>query len=340
MYLAVFFRNFQAGGLCHVGLGVNALQTGMVLRRRGVRVDVFGLPEPEDVLKKLRELPETPTHVVIEAVWIDIPTLKRLVTEFPMTDFAVRAHSQVGFLQVEPPAVRMIREMLELSKTYPNLTVSANSDRLAHFLRTAYDAPCVYLPNLYDLEYKKNPTEHDPNVLRIASFGALRLLKNHMTSAAAALLIAKHENKKVEFWLSVNREENSGAKGILSAIRNLYSGLDYAKLVEHPWERWGAFRKTIGSMDLYLQVSFTETFNITVADAIAEGVPSVVSDAINWAPTDWIAEADSVEDITNVGLRLLHDPQAPHHGLKALEHYMHRSVGTWLHYLGVHAPAQ
>jgi len=333
VYLAVFFRNFLAGGLCHVGLGVNAIQTGIVLRRLGVHVDVFGVPEPDDVLKKLKELPETPTHVVIEAVWLDIPALKRLVAAFPGTLFAVRAHSQVGFLQVEPPAVRIIREMIELARTTPNLTVSANSPRLAHFLRVAYSTPCTYLPNLYDLEHKRHQHPHDPGVLRIASFGALRLLKNHMTAAAAALLIAQHEGKKVEFWVSVNREENAGAKGILTAMRNLYSGLDYAKLVESPWEPWKAFRKTISKMDLYLQVSFTETFNLTVADAISEGVPAVVSDAIDWAPSDWVAKADSVEDVSRVGLRLLHDHQAPQQGLLALEQYMHHGIQTWVSYL-------
>ena len=75
----------------------------------------------------------------------------------------------------------------------------------------------------------------------------------------------------------MNRVENAGSQGILQAIRNLYNGVPWAKLVEHPWEDWKSFRKTIGTMDLTIQASYTETFNIVAADSIVEGVP--------WRPT-------------------------------------------------------
>jgi glycosyltransferase involved in cell wall biosynthesis len=194
---------------------------------------------------------------------------------------------------------------------------------------------CLFLPNLYDLEYEHKHHHYQPGVLRVASFGALRLLKNHMTSAAAALLIARYEQTNLEFWVSVNREENAGSKGILQAIRNLYQGVTWARLVESPWEEWSAFRRTIAKMDLYLQPSYTETFNITVADAIVEGVPAVVSEAIDWAPDGWKADPDNVEEIARVGCAHLHNPKAAEEGLAALREHVHEGVRLWLKFLGV-----
>jgi glycosyltransferase involved in cell wall biosynthesis len=337
--LAIFFRNYfdTPNSYCHVGLGINAVQTERVLRRAGVDAHIFGVPQPGDILKKLQGMRSLPKRVVIEAIWVDIPTLKTLLAAYPDIEFLVRTHSQVGFLQVEPPAVKILREMLALQSQIPNLGVSANTTRLATFLERAYLAPCVFLPNLYDAEHTRKHVR-DPAILRIAGFGALRLLKNHMSAAAAALLVARHlhfdrDGRRMEYWLNVNREENAGAKGILTAIRNLYAGLPWAKLVEHPWEEWSRFRKTMGRMDLYLQPSFTETFNITVADAIAEGVPVVVSDAIDWAPRRAQAEADSVEDIAWIGVRQLENRKAPEEALSALRHHVDEGVRTWLRWL-------
>lgn len=336
MDLAIFFRNFFVTGYCHVGLGVNALQTKHVLRRAGYKVEIYGVPDPPDVLKTLQGLKSAPTHVVIEAIWLDIPTLKTLLAAYPNTKFVVRCHSQVGFLQVEPPAVKTLRDMLVLQTQVPNFVVCTNNRRLQQFLNHAYLAHTLFLPNLYELEHTHKHTP-EPGVLRIASFGALRLLKNHMSAAGAALLVARHlhydTEGRMEFWLSVNRPENAGGEGILTAIRNLYAGLPWATLVEQPWEDWPKFKKTMRKIDLYMQMSFTETFNITVADAIVSGIPAVVSDAIDWAPDHWIAHADDTHDIARVGVRLLHNHRAPAEGLEALQHHVQHGVHIWRRFL-------
>jgi hypothetical protein len=38
-------------------------------------------------------------------------------------------------------------------------------------------------------------------------------------------------------------------------------------------------------MDIGLQLSYTESFNIVAADFVKEGVPIIVSDAIKWMPS-------------------------------------------------------
>jgi glycosyltransferase involved in cell wall biosynthesis len=250
---------------------------------------------------------------------------------FPDVHFLVRAHSEIGFLQVEPGAITLLRDQMLLADAHLNLTMCANSRRLADFLRTTYDANVLYLPNLYDLErvQRRRGERHDHRLLRIGSFGALRWLKNHTTAAAAALTIARERGSDLEFWLSVDREEHG--KTVLMAVRNLFAGLPWARLHEAPWLTWGAFRRTVRAMDLTLQPSFTETFNIVTADSVAEGVPAVVSHAVEWAPEAWKADPDEIHEI---GSALLSSPASAEEGLRALERYIEASITRWTTYLG------
>ena len=57
---------------------------------------------------------------------------------------------------------------------------------------------------------------------------------------------------------------------------------------------------------------------MVTADGIAEGISSVVSDAICWAPAYWRAPVDHVLEIARVGRHLLCDPLAPGDGYRAL----------------------
>ena len=86
-------------------------------------------------------------------------------------------------------------------------------------------------------------------------------------------------------------------------------------------------------MHLLLQPSYTESFNVVTADGIASGVPSVVSEAIDWVPRYWQAEVDDVNDISRVGRQLLGDPIAAVDGLKALKTYVVEGVKYWKDYL-------
>jgi hypothetical protein len=79
----------------------------------------------------------------------------------------------------------------------------------------------------------------------------------------------------------------------------------------------------------------TETFNITTADAVAEGVPCVVSPAIEWAPGAWKVNSDRPEDAARVALQLLASEEAPAEGARALKRFVRRAGLHWLAFLGV-----
>jgi hypothetical protein len=86
-------------------------------------------------------------------------------------------------------------------------------------------------------------------------------------------------------------------------------------------------------MNLLLQPSYTESFNMVTADGVAEGVPSVVSSAIDWAPADWKADVDDTLDIARVGRRLLYDPLAVRDGRHALLEYVADGVLSYRRFL-------
>lgn len=336
-HVVLFYRNFMSmpGGYCHVGLGNNGIHTVRVLRKHGIRADLYGVREPADIRKILTEIGPA-THVVIEAFWVSLPELQSLMAEFPNSHFIVRSHSQISFLQVEAGAIKNLRDLVTYQEGALNLTVAANNRKMCDFVEKTYLGRCLYLPNLYDLDrvHRRMPmVGHHHRTLRIGSFGALRLLKNHTAAAAAALLIAERKRCDLEFWISVNRKENNGSDGILQSLRNMFQGLPWAKLHEHPWEMWPDFRRSVAHMDLTIQASFTETFNITAADSVAEGVPCVTGPAIEWVPSSWQADVDTANDIARVGMALLADPLAAEEGLESLKHYSHTGAERWLRYL-------
>jgi hypothetical protein len=346
-HIVIFYRNFQlkpvAGKGCvphsHIGLGVSAMHTAKVLRKHHIKTDVFGVWLSKDIENRLRELGDCVTHAVIEAPWVGLKEMEDLLYQFPHVHFIVRSHSQVGFLQVEAGAVQLLRDYALLEDSTLNFSIAANSQRFCEFMELTYRVNCLYLPNLYDLErvHRHEYRCHKSGqTLRVGSFGAIRLLKNHSTAAAAALMLARMRDSNLEFYMNVNREEHGN--GVLHAIRNLFKDLPWAKLIEVPWQPWGSFRQTVAHMDICFQVSATETFNIVTADAAAEGVPSVIGEAIDWLPREWVANIDDAQEIARIANHLLSDPRAGRKASHALEVYICNATKVWLDYLNNKKP--
>jgi hypothetical protein len=274
------------------------------------------------------------SHVVISAPWIPSAEIQDLINAHPDTQFAVNCHSNVGFLQADTNGVKLVRAAMEIETGTFNFHLGGNSRRFCRWIQTAYGSPCTYLPNLYYLESTCTP--HRPlyhgGTLRIGAFGATRPLKNFMSAAGAALEIARSMKSNIEFWLSAGRTEGGGDT-ILRSAHAMLDGLPFVKIVQNGWQSWPNFRQSVGHMHLLLQPSYTESFNMVTADGIAEGVPSVVSDAIDWAPEHWKAEADDVFDIARIGRNLLVDPLAASDGLEALQAHNQDGIRAWMAFL-------
>jgi hypothetical protein len=331
MSVVLAYKNFAANrAISHIGLGVTALNTAKTLRAMGVTADVWAITSAAELRTRLR-ITEA-SHVVISAPWIATSDLAQLCAEFKETQFAVTCHSNLGFLQADPSAMRMVREGLELRRTSWNFRMAGNCERFANWVPAAYGVPCAYLPNMYYLD-KDQPKRdrYQAGTLRIGAFGATRVLKNLMTAAGAALQIANAKRADLEFWISSGR--NEGAGSVVDAVRQMMNGLAHVKLVENGWQPWPQFRQTVRHMHLLLQPSYTESFNVVTADGVAEGVPSVVSEAIDWAPRSWIAPVDDANAMARVGRRLLESRWAARRGMAALKEHNRRAMCAWEEFL-------
>ena len=315
----------QAGGLA-----ANALHSTDVLRRKGVSIDLHQVTSYDELVKAVDET--KPTHVVIEAVWVNALQAGDLARKNPATQVVVRAHSKIGFLQVEPEAIDTIREIIELHDSLPNLWFSSNNHEFSDAVNEVY-GPCLHLPNLYDSEGAPPRTRQDDEILRIASFGATRLLKLHPAAALAALQVATRLDRDLEFYVNVDR--TPGGDSVRKTMRNMFDGLKMSKLVELGWQDSDEFRKTIASMDLVMQLSATETFCMVAADAVSSGVPVVTGPAVSWLAGCGVAPIDDTGRVAYVSVGLLTDSKAAKKQKAHLKHYVEYSVDKWMEFLGL-----
>lgn len=334
MKIAFVYKNFAASrNISHIGLGVAALNTSKVLARAGVEARVWPVVQPAEVRARLTAEPDV-THVVISAPWIASADLLGLAQSAPKVTFAVNCHSNVGFLQADPGGVRLFGEGMEVERGSPNFHMAGNSRRFTDWVEETFAGPCAYLPNLYYLD-EHVPQNRPPfrgGLLRVGAFGATRPLKNLMSAAGAALTISRDLDSDLELWVNTGREE--GGASILRAIREMYGVTRHARVVEAGWASWPNHRKNVARMDLLISCSYTESFNMITADGVAEGVASVVSGAIDWAPVHWQAPVDDVLAIARAGRYLLTDPNTGRDGYRALARHNALGLMAWLEYLG------
>ena len=134
MSVVLAYKNFAANrNISHIGLGVAAINTAKVLRREGIKADVWPIIDAADLRKRLHAAPAE--HVIISAPWIPGPELQSMAIEFPNTHFGVCCHSNVGFLQADRNGVRLVRELMELELGTHNVHLAGNCRRTRRLVR-------------------------------------------------------------------------------------------------------------------------------------------------------------------------------------------------------------
>jgi len=226
-----------------------------------------------------------PTHVFIEALWVVPSKFHVLLPRYPKIKWYVRLHSNTPFLANEGIAMEWITGYEEIRKQYGNLQIAPNASKLVKDLwrtrqiSTVY-SPNVYFPDEYDpLLYTKIPIDHSPEVVNVGCFGAIRPMKNTLIQAMAAMVFANSIGKKLYFHINGRCEQNG--ENIHRNLIHLFKGTKH-QLVGHPWCDHSEFMALIKEMDLGMQISFSETFNIVAADMVTANIPVVGSKEINW----------------------------------------------------------
>jgi hypothetical protein len=326
------YKNFAANRhISHIGLGVSAINTAKVLSSSGVKAEVWPIIDGNNLRQRLNlaiTVGRPISHVVVSAPWIPVAGMRSLSDLFPDIHFAMNCHSNVGFLQADPKGVEVFRQCMDLQQGSQNFNVSGNSYKFSEWVKAAYGNDCRWLPNLYDLGEPKSRPLWQGGTLRLGIFGATRPLKNMVSAVGAALEMSYNLKAETEIWLNTGRAEGGGLT-VINAAKALVRGVPQITMVEAGWASWPEFRKTVGHMHILISPSYTESFNMVTADGVAEGVPSVVSDAIDWAPKHWKAESDDVLDIAKTGRCLVFDRTAASDGFKALTNHNTLGVAAW-----------
>ena len=284
-----------------------------------------------------------PTHVIIEAFWVVPEKFAELTKLHPKVEWIIRNHSELPFLANEGIAVDWALQYLR----YRNVFVAPNSYRSFQDMRKMASASLsslkaelkvLYLPNYYEVEndFEKRPPLGD--TINVGCFGAVRPLKNHLLQAVAAVDYARQEGKKLKFHINVARIEDAG-NNALKSLRGFFKNLDSDRyeLVEHGWLKHEDFLKLVLTMDIGLQASFTETFNIVCADFVSQGVPIVVSEEIEWMPDMFVCRHTDSEHIVKVmrnTLRGFNFWFKPYIALRGLIKYNEKSKDIWLDKFG------
>lgn len=229
-----------------------------------------------------------PTHVFIEAFWVVPEKFEILQKLHPNVKWIIRIHSEIPFLSVEGSSMGWILQYMK----YDNVYLAPNADRIYdevhHLVKSVYGKEytekVLYLPNYYPLpKIAKAKTKLTTfGEVHIGCFGAIRQLKNQLIQAIAAIKFADRHSLTLKFHINGNRVD-FGGNPILKNIVDLFKHHPKHELVTHDWMPHKEFLKLIKTMDIGMQVSFSETFNIVTADMVACGIPVVVSDEIQWA---------------------------------------------------------
>lgn len=276
------------------GLRNSARYCVNVLMNAGIEAQLVVVRDNNDIDREVTKF--KPTHVIIEAVWVVPSKFDILQKLHPDVKWIIRYHSELPFLSGEGPALDWAIEYVK----YKNVYISGNSRTLNRDLvdivksshNHLYIEKVIYLPNCYQFEtYMRQPkvdlSQINPKIKKwnsadIACFGAIRPLKNQLLQAAAAIEFGEIKGLDINFHMNGDRIEQNG-QPILRNIQKLFEHSPRHKLILHPWLPHDKFLGVLASMDLGLQVSFSETFNIVAADMVSVGLPIVVSPDIYWA---------------------------------------------------------
>jgi|PlaIllAssembly_1097288.scaffolds.fasta_scaffold00001_9 glycosyltransferase involved in cell wall biosynthesis len=240
-----------------------------------------------------------PDIVIIEALWVVPEKFAVLKALHPTVKWVIRIHSEVPFLSFEGIAFNWIRRYL----SEQNIYVALNSkDTFRDFKMLYRNQPnlILCLPNYFRLP------DNDPQIkpdfddeVHIGCFGAIRGLKNQMAQALAAIEYADRNGAKLYYHINTGRTEGFGSENILNNIREVFAARTDHSLVEHSWLSNDDFQLLLtNEIDISLQVSFSETFNLVAADSVACGVPIIASGEIDWAPSlSQVRKSCSVKEI-------------------------------------------
>lgn len=269
-----------------------------------------------------------PDVVVIEALWVVPEKFDVLKKLHPKVKWCVHLHSNAPFLAYEGIAVDWIR-----SYSLRGVTIIVNSAPAKRAVDVI--APCALLENVYHCE-TMSPVHTDlpGDFLHIGCFGAIRPMKNQFTQALAAIKFSKQIDEPMNFFVNASRSE-TGGDPVLKNLRALFLNCGRpVRLVECGWMEHDYFIDVLRhKIDIGMQVSLSETFNIVTADCVTAGVPVVTSDEVSWVAPACQVRTDDVDAIVEGMARVYGNRKLVQKNRKLLAEFSARAAEAWIAFI-------
>lgn len=285
-----------------------------------------------------------PDVVFIEGLWVTPTKLEELMglARHAGRTWVVRIHSEIPFLATEGIAMDWIGQYLKLGAVVaPNAPRSHDHLRafasMIGILDSDLGTLMPYLPNCFPTNFRTiTPEELDTDekpALDIACFGAYRPLKNHLQQALLAMRFADKHDKKLRFH--VNDRKDQGGQSVFKNVEGMFSHLpaDRFELVVHGWEDRETFLQSLEGIDLLMQDSLSETFNIVAADATLVGRPVLGNKEIPWLYSLYSDPTDQTKAMKTLESLWTHKSFYINQNRARLKTYSKRSEGIWVRYV-------
>lgn len=315
-----------------VGLMVSAEFIKNYLDTVGVESEVIKVVDGNSIDREVFNY--KPDIVILEAIWVTPDKIRELlaIPRYKDIEWIIRIHSKIPFLANEGIAISWLAQFKQIQDSNEHLHISANNDSVCDDLYSALGLKELYLPNIYfpNDDVTTGRGIKDPKILDVGCFGALRLLKNQLIQAIAAIEYGNEYGFQIKFHINCDRQEQHG-DNVYKNIKALFAAQTKHSLVEHNWMKHSDFIKVVRTMDIGLQVSMSESFNIVAADFVWNNVPIIGAKDIDWMPYIFKADPNSSTDIKNKMKLILstRDPRIYKLNNLALDWYNHRAKNTW-----------
>jgi hypothetical protein len=284
--------NMPTAKTLHSGLFNSATFVNEMLNRNGIESNLVQVDDNNCIDREVSKY--KPTHVIIEALWVIPEKFDTLHKLHPKVNWIIRLHSEMPFIANEGMAMEWIFIYDKMGKRN-KIHIAPNTEKMYGDLKKAGVRNMIFLPNYYPVVGADKNIFKNKDHVDIGCFGAIRPMKNQLIQAVAAIDFGNKITKPVHFHINSERIEKGDSA--LRNIRALFENQEVHTLVEHPWYSHEDFNDVIRKMDIGLQVSLNETFNIVAADFVSNNIPIVGSNEINWLSCFYKANQTSSDDI-------------------------------------------
>lgn len=276
-----------------------------------------------------------PEIVIVEALWIVPEKFDELKRLHPNVKWYCHMHSGLPFLALEGIAMQWLK-----GYTARGVHIIANSPETFYAFNSILPKKLVsYLPNVYIPEMMSvnrdvpNHVVDELKFISVGCFGAIRPMKNHLHQAIAAIEFARQKGSYLLFYINSTRLETNGDP-VLKNLIKLFEETEDASLMLCDWmepeEFLGFMHKKI---DIGMQVSMTETFNVVCADYVTAGVPFVNSRHVPWTSIFNESLEESIEDTVRIMHRVHKNKLLAKWNQCLLKRNSKRAVKLWCEFI-------